>query len=85
MGVFTLEMAYYVLLIVYFARCVSLVSAVAEWKSVFPCEMEPRSQGLCDSLFSVVLNFPEVRDSCFEQVPGVGWSWGKGLHVLYDI
>ena len=40
--------------VVYFARCESLVSAVAEWKSVFPCEMEPRSQGPCHSLFSVV-------------------------------
>ena len=56
----------------FFVVRVTSVNSLDETMGVFPCEAEPPGQLLSGSLFSVVQNCPEVRDSLFEEVPGVG-------------
>ena len=56
-------MSYCVLHAVYFVVRVRSVSSLDETVGVFACEAEPPGELLTDSLFSVVQNCPEVRDS----------------------
>ena len=64
MVVFTVECLTQLLCaVVYFVVRVWSVSSLDETVGVFPCEAERPGQLLTYSLFSVVQNCPEVRDS----------------------